>query len=501
MLHFGQKAPVSDFYDSWRYVLLGAEHTWGYKRPDETLAKEVEAVKASYFENAAKTSIGLLKKTLHPIEKKGTNTFSVLNTLSWKRSSLVTLSAEQSREGDRVTDEKGKTVPSQRLTTGELVFMAGDVPAFGSSLYHLRSGEVSASGKGKAEGNSVSNDLISVTIDPVSGSIKSLKDLEGHEFVDQKSPYLINSFQYLRGADSASKAVTPVNTRITIKEKGPLVNSLLITSEAEGCNSLQREIRLIRGLPWVEMTNTLDKINTLEKEGVHFGFALSIPDGTARMDIPWGVMIPEYEQLPGGNRNWLAAQRWIDISNNNLGVTWTAIESPLVELGSMTANILGAAPEPEHWLKSLPKTQTIFSWALNNHWHTNFPLEQGGIIHLNYRVLPHKGYDPVLANRFGMEQNRPLIVVETDKNPIEKPLLSIDNSTVFVSALKAGDEGKGIILRLRSLSPSPEDVNLEWPAGAPKAIRYSDFREVPGETAGNNLTLLPYEVVTLYLEM
>lgn len=501
MLYRNQKAPVNEFYDSWRYVLLGAEHTWGYKDPKAPLAKEVEATKASYFENAAKTSIDLLTKTLQPLEKKGTNSFAVLNTLSWKRSSLVTLSAEQSKAGDRVTNEKGKMVPSQRLTTGELVFLATDVPAFGSSLYHVSKGNSSTSGKGKVEGNTLSNDLISVTIDPVSGAISSLKDLSGHEFADQKSPYLLNGYRYLHGADSASKAAAPIDTRIAVKENGPLVKSLLVTSKAEGCNSLQSEIRLIQGQAWVEMTNILDKISTQEKEGVHFGFAFNIPDGTTRMDIPWGVMLPEYDQLPGGNRNWLAAQRWIDISNNDFGVTWTAIESPLVELGSMTANILGGAREPENWLKSLDKTQTIFSWALNNHWHTNFPLEQGGIIRLNYQILPHKSYDPVVANRFAMEQNRPLLVVETDKNPISKPLLSIDNPNIFVSALKLSDDGKGIILRLRSLSASSEKVNLGWPTGIPTSIRYSDFREEPGEVAGSNLTMLPYEVVTLYLEM
>jgi hypothetical protein len=501
MLFRNQKAPVNEFYDSWRYVLLGAEHTWGYKDPKVPLAKEVEATKASYFENAAKTSIDLLKKTLQPLEKQGTNSFAVLNTLSWKRSSLVTLSTEQSKAGDRITDEKGKTVPSQRLSTGELVFMASDVPAFGSSLYHISKGNASGSGKGKVSGNTLSNDLISVSIDPASGAIKSLKDLSGHEFVDQKSPYLVNGYRYLHGADSASKAAAPVNAQITVKEKGPLVNTLLVTSKAEGCNSLRSEIKLIQGQAWVEMTNILDKISTQEKEGVHFGFAFNIPDGTTRMDIPMGVMIPEYDQLPGGNRNWLAAQRWIDISNNDHGVTWSAIETPLIELGNMTANIMGGAREPENWLKTLPKTQTIFSWALNNHWHTNFPLEQGGIVRLNYQILPHKGYDPVVANRFGMEQNRPLVVVETDKNPVTKSLLSIDNQNVFVSALKLSDDGKAIILRLRSLSASPESVNLGWPAGTPKAIRYSDFREVPGKTAGSNLTVLPYEMVTLYLEM
>jgi len=500
MLYRDQKSPVGDFYNSWRYVLLGAEHTWGYKDPKVPLAKEVEATKASYFENAAKTSSELLAKTLSPIEKKGTNNFAVFNTLSWKRTALVTLTAGQSKIGDRVTAENGKVVPSQRLSTGELVFLATDVPAFGSSFYRVNSGKASTSGKGKVKGNTINNDLISVTIDPVTGAIKSLMNLSGHEFVDQKSPYQLNGYRYLHGADSASKAIVPVDIRVSVKEKGALVNSLLVHSSAEGCKSLTQEIKLIQGQPWVEMTNTLDKIRTQEKEGVHFGFAFNIPDGTTRMDIPWGIMIPEYEQLPGGNRNWLAAQRWIDISNNNFGVTWSAIESPLVELGNITANILGGAREPENWLKTLSKSQTIFSWALNNHWHTNFPLEQGGIIQLNYQILPHKGYDPVVANRFALEQNRPLVVVETDKNPVTKSLLTIDNSNIFVSALKPSDDGKAVILRLRSLSANPENVTIGWPAGVPTTIRYSDFREEAGETAGSKLKVLPYGAVTLYLK-
>ena len=61
------------------------------------------------------------------------------------------------------------------------------------------------------------------------------------------------------------------------------------------------------------------------------------------MDIPWGIMTPETDQLPGGNRNWLAFQRWIDVSDAEGGITWVSIESPVVQFGDLTANILGGA--------------------------------------------------------------------------------------------------------------------------------------------------------------
>ena len=60
--------------------------------------------------------------------------------------------------------------------------------------------------------------------------------------------------------------------RITVKERGPLVASLLVESDAPGCKSLSREVRILDGLDYVEIINTIDKLPVRAKEGVHFGF-------------------------------------------------------------------------------------------------------------------------------------------------------------------------------------------------------------------------------------
>ena len=206
----------------------------------------------------------------------------------------------------------------------------------------------------------------------------------GHEFVNTNSPYALNSFRYLRGGDAPAKATGPTEVRISIKENGPVVASLLVESKAEGCNRLTREIRLIAGQPHVEILDTVDKIATRAKEGIHFAFAFNLPGGTTRMDIPWGVMNPLTDQLPGANKNWLAFQRWIDVSNDKAGVTWVGLEAAIVQFGDITANLLGAVPR-QAWSTKLGDTRTIISWALNNHWHTNFPLEQEGVIPLPLR--------------------------------------------------------------------------------------------------------------------
>ena len=78
----------------------------------------------------------------------------VYNTLSWPRSDLVILSPRESGAGDRVEEASGETVPSQRLSTGELAFLAANVPAMGMRAYRVVAGEapVRRVGKGLASG-------------------------------------------------------------------------------------------------------------------------------------------------------------------------------------------------------------------------------------------------------------------------------------------------------------------------------------------------------------
>src|SRR6185369_14529529 len=104
-------------------------------------------------------------------------------------------------------------------------------------------------------------------------------------------------------------------------------------------------------------------------------------------------------------------QRWIDVSNIDKGITWTAIESPVVELGGITGNVLDGGRQNFRWIRNNQPSQTILSWPVNNHWDTNFPLQQEGIITATYKILFHGAYDAVIANRFGVEQHRPLIAV------------------------------------------------------------------------------------------
>ncbi|QIL40532.1 glycosyl hydrolase [Pedobacter sp. HDW13] len=524
MLYPNQKAPRTEFDEAWRNVLMGSEHTWCYMNPAQADMQDVIwKVKQGFFKTAEHSSQQILSNMLKPIASETSNIVGVFNTLSWPRGGLITLTPEQSKGFNIVRDEYKKIITSQRLSTGELVFLVSEIPAFGTKNYYLSNSSGKKPDVKIAKGNTLDNGIFKVKIDTVSGDVIHITDASGTEFVNKNDPANINSFRYLLGSGEPAsagpqyaanantvlsndavkivKATGPTEVRVVIKENGPLVASILVTSKADGCNKLTREVRVVAGKPEIEIDNLVDKIATIKKEGIHFGFAFDVPNGRTRMDIPWGVVEVEKNQLPAANRNWMSFQRWLDISNENKGVSWCALDAPTFESGNMTANIIGGAFHSPQWIENLPLNSTIYSWALNNHWHTNYPLFQEGKLNFRYRILPHKyGYNAVKTNRFGLEQSRPLLAVLLKEKISLKPVVKIDNENVFISVIKTSADGKSKVIRLRSLSEKEETAILSFPGIRPKSVRTCVADETPGEEVGSTIHLAPYGIVTLVIE-
>ena len=496
MLAPGGAMARADFDEAWRCVVLGSEHTWCFADPNrQPITNDILKVKFGYFQQAEDRSKELLARALGPVAAKEAPMVAVFNTLSWDRSELVTLSTEQSKSASGVRDEDGNVMPSQRLSTGELVFLAKDVPALGAKNYALAGGGAPAPVKpAKADGHTIDNGLVRVTLDAKTGDIASLV-MNGREFVDKNAPCALNAYRYLRGNADGSTATGASEVRITVKEKGPLVASLLVESKAEGCNALIREVRLVAGSPEVACDNLVDKIATTAKEGIHFGFGFNLPGARTRMDIPWGVAEVEKDQLKAGNRNWICFQRWLDVSNNDAGIVWSSLDAPTFEYGSMSANVLGPALYSSQWLRELKPSSTIYSWALNNHWHTNFPLSQSGKIPFRYRLLPHAGgFDAAAANRFGTAQSQPLVVAPVKSKVAIKAPVSIDNPRVVVTIVR-GEENGATTLRLRSLSDQEERVTLTLREGAGSlGVLQGDGTAT---ATGSTVTLAPLGCVSL----
>ena len=318
----------------------------------------------------------------------------------------------------------------------------------------------------------------------------------------------------LDGSDVGSiKKSGPVH--IAVEEEGPLVASLRIESSAPGCKSLVRRVRLVAEADWLELSNIVDKkpapppppglsndearawSNYGGKESVHFAYPFAVPNGALHMDIPLAEMQPEIDQLPGACKNWLPVGRWIDIANENEGVTWVTLDAPLVELGELSATLAGGQGNALLWRERIAETQKIYSWAMNNHWETNYCASQQGVVEFRYALRAHGGYNPAAASRLAIGLSQPLVPCFARTGPPAPPLLRIEPADVLALSVKPSDDGKAWIVRLFGASGEDRTATLHWSTPAPSQLWLSDLSEKPIKPLDESIHIAGWEFATL----
>lgn len=520
--------PARKFEEAWNNVLLYSEHTWGaycsVSEPASSFTTDQWNIKQSYatmanlqsrqlLSEAAQSGAGFLPagpaSSGHSVEKRAA--VDIYNTTSWARTTVVLLPREVSWPGNFVTDDQGRPVSSQRLASGELAVLVRDLPPLAGRRYTVASqGTVPVEGKVTVAGATLANDKLRLRLDERTGGIVELR---GHgidaNLADTSSGHALNDYLYFLGDDLAGlERCGPV--KISVRDRGPLVASLLVESDAPGCHKLVREIRLVAGADYVTLRNTVDK-KRLEaasyrakegKESVNFAFPFHVPNGDVRLDVPLGVIRPEKDQMPSACKNWLTVGRWAEVANAEFGVTWVTLDAPLVQVGAITATLLNSQSDPNTWRKTIEPTQKLYSWAMNNHWHTNYRAYQEGPVVFRFALRPHRGRcADAEASRFAIGLSQPLVVVPgRGKAPDARPLLNVAPADVLATGLKPSDNGKAVIVRLMGASDKPSSARLTWPRGTPKRLYHSDTSERPRSAVAGDVQVPAWGVVTLRAE-
>jgi hypothetical protein len=159
----------------------------------------------------------------------------------------------------------------------------------------------------------------------------------------------------------------------------------------------------------------LDAPKTREKYGIHGALPFNIPNATVRIGIGDTCVTPESGRIPGSNNDFFCAQRWIDVSNDSMGVTIVCPQGAIWEVGEMVDESKvnpGRGTNPEKykaWKTEAKSSSTIYLYALNNYWHTNFKADQEGPITFDLYLKMHGPFKLEEARRFGLEMTRPLI--------------------------------------------------------------------------------------------
>ena len=345
--------PYESFYQAWRNVALFSEHTWGASAsgpdPDSEFTRALWKQKQAFALRADSITKQITQTLYTAVNANERGEYiQVFNTNLWSRTDVVTFSTSQDLKGKKLTDENGDAVNLQKTGENTWMFIAADVPPLASKVYRI---VVSPAAIPKSsfvvKENSLSNNLISVSVDRENGAITSLTDSKGFNYAAGKG---LNEYIYTGRNASSPQYVTRVRSIEPVND-GPVCATLRVTSDAPGCYSLVRDITVYKGINRVDIRNVVDKIDNRAYENVRFAFPFSIRNAETVIDLPFGEIRPEREQLSGANKNFYSVNNGVSISGMRQNILLTTVGTPILEVGGL---------QGEAWMSD---TREFLDWS------------------------------------------------------------------------------------------------------------------------------------------
>ena len=520
--------PLDRLHRLWTDLVLYAEHTYtssgGYSRPQSD--ESVGQIRTKHFdvEDARETAHWIAQESMSRLMDSihiQPPALVVFNSLGHERSALV----ETDLPNDiALIDPAGHEVPVEFVMGigdgyGHVRFLAERIPALGYRVYKMERRARSAP-RTVDTVNVAENAFYRVTVDPQRGAISSIFDKQlNRELVDTHSQYLLDQYLYVSGGDdsrlihitehlpTATLTVTPSGASsgawVVRTSWGSTLN---YTAAGPHAPHINVEIRLFNAEKKIEIVNRFDKQPVNDKEAIYFAFPFAAPDPQFEYEGQTGTVNPARDELAGGNREWYCAGHWSRVSGGGISAAVLPLDGPLVTFGDINR---GLWPE-----KFEPKSSTIFSYALNNYWHTNFPRVQSGEFRFAYVLTSGADLTPAALSRLGRDTLTPLEVGELDRNDkvglrgalpaTEGSLLSLTGEGVELETLKPAEDGNGYIARLLEtagragtarLSSRLLGIERGWLCSAAE----ENQREIEPQGGAIEVAMRPYSIATVRL--
>jgi hypothetical protein len=534
----GERLPAvtEEIQATYDEMALFDEHTWGSGNPWLNEARSFNAGelqwmhKASFAHRARESSMLLLTSGLQRMipfaaaASENARSLTVFNPSSWARTDLVKVFIPEDRSRataytivDRATGQaldavfEPQTNWAHRSRGVFAHFLARDVPGLGYARYDVIAG---------AE---------QVTLDPDAAAIASIVDkATGREIVEASAPFGFNAyvhdryataptFNHLTGRiDNAGSWLlgargTGAYGHVIAVEDNAVWNRVTMRASGQGADWLETTITLPHGTNRMTIANRLHKPATLEKESVYFAFPFA-GNPAISLEITGGMAGPDDPHVPGSADHFRAMRHFATVTDAEAApIAWATQEAPLVQLGTIA---IPYSPFPSSIPAHLIHDATIFSWALNNLWDTNFPAKQGGELTFTYGLaVGASGDDPAALGRdLGASVSQPLIGVVAPRHEdgnadaeARGSFVSVDHPAVEVLALRSSRDGQAVEVVLFSHAREAASAGIAAP-GLPVGTAATEsfigeHREPLAWRDGATVTVAPGETRVVRLEI
>jgi len=508
-------------------LLFYEEHTFGAAESiDDPLAENAQVQwgeKASYAWTAVKDSALLREEAFGLVQgflpRAEVPTLAVFNTLNWPRSGMVRVFIDhQILPADRefrILDGADPVLAQEMERRTEGTYWAlwvKDIPPLACKILRIEAGDAKRAKEASAKGTKgLENAFYEITLDPVKGSIRSLRDKEtGAELVDPGAQWGFGQCVYetlpknREMKPEAFKRTAWRNVKVTAGSGGPIWHSLRLSADLEGCaakKGAQAEIRLYDTEKRIELHFAIRKLPVPTPEAVYVTLPFQSPDGKMLYEGQGGIVSPGETQIPGSASDWQTIQSFLSVRNAAGQIIIGSEQAPLVQLGDFN---LG---------KWMPITRIakpyVYSWVMNNYWFTNFRTEQEGEFKWHYYLTSTKDTSTAAATRFGWSSRVPLVtrVLPPVKGKAATrtaaaasgstviPVLAFPAPNLLVVEYRPAADRKGIVLHLREVAGQPAALVKKAIVSAARISRMDEVNvlEQPLKTRLDTVTFQPWE--------
>jgi len=413
---------------------------------------------------------------------------AVFNSLAHPRSELARLKGAARAVVDVST---GQRVICDLLEDGNSSFVASDVPALGYRIFQVERGvSASASSLLAADATTLTSPHYKITFDPSTGAISSILDRElNRELIDATAPQQANQLVYVVAKERESKELTHHLVKGPKRHEtkvgpGQASYTVWIDDPSTGA-AIQQTVTVYSTLKRIDIVNHLDHASALYvgyqdryRNNIFYAFPFKVEGGQFRVEYPGGVVRPFKDQLRWGSHDYLHANRWVDVSNAEFGVTVAPWNTANFHFGEIRYNQFSNDYEPKN------------SWLYSYAWSDRM----SGLITLNaddcnatfgYSITSHRGnWNSGATTHFGWSVASPLEVIPLathQKGGWTAPsqsFLSLDQPNIQLTVLKAGAQpAGGWIVRLVETEGRATETTLDVRALGVDAARETSLVE------------------------
>ncbi|HZC27287.1 MAG TPA: alpha-mannosidase, partial [Actinopolymorphaceae bacterium] len=363
------------------------------------------------------------------------------------------------RNGARVPHREERQENPRRPIGRYLEFVTRDVPGVGFARIDVVAGDGPEQAVDLDDATVIENDRYRLTYALHDACVSSIFDkVADRELVDEAAAAGFNQYLYDRYTTAAH--VNHLSSRTTADPsllggrsvghhatvlratRDAVGETLVVDLQGEGTEWIRTTIRLPRGVDRIDITNRLHKQAVAGKESGFFCFPFGVPAGPVAYEVSGGVGAADRPVVPGAARHMRAVRHWVALEHDDLAVAWATLEAPLVQFGNVH---LPYAPFPPTLQLDRAEPATIYSWALNNIWDTNFPPQQQGEMTFRYAVASATGTPSrQLATATADGLVGPLVAVLAtglDGGPPDGVFCTVDHPGVRVAAVGRSRSG------------------------------------------------------------